>query len=156
MDAVSLYRVGNWAFRRGIPVLPRVTEIAVFLLFNTVLPASAQIGADTRLGYRGIGVVIHSRSIVGDNVMIGPNVTIGGRSRSDGVPVIGDNVYIGAGAKVLGDVTVGAGAVIGANAVVIKDVEPKSVVAGVPAKVVKTNVDVRDYADLPRDLRKGR
>lgn len=156
MDAVSIHRVGSWALMRRIPLLPRLAEIAIFLLFNSVIPASAQLGADTRLGYRGIGVVVHSRAVVGENVLIGPSVTIGGRSRSEGVPIIGDDVYVGAGARILGDIVVGSGSVIGANAVVIHDVPPRSVVAGVPARVVRMDVDVHDYADLPRDLRRAK
>lgn len=152
MDAISVYRIGNWCAKRGVPFAPRLAEGVVFLLFNSVVPSAAEIGADTRLGYRGIGVVIHPRSRIGSNVLIGPNVTIGGRSRQQQVPVIGDDVYIGAGAKVLGAVNVGSGSVIGANAVVIADVPARSVVAGVPARVVRTDIDVRDFADLPRDL----
>lgn len=152
MDAISIYRIGNWCARHRIPLMPRLAEGVVFLLFSSVVPCSAQIGPDTRLGYRGIGVVLHPRVQIGANVLIGPNVTIGGRSRKQDVPVIGDDVYIGTGAKVLGDVRVGAGSVIGANAVVIHDVPPRAVVAGVPARVIKTDVDVHDFADLPRDL----
>ncbi|MCR5077905.1 MAG: acyltransferase [Prevotella sp.] len=50
---------------------------------------------------------------------------------------IGDNVWIGDKVAILSGVTIGEGAVIGANAVVTKDVPPYSVVAGVPAKVIK-------------------
>lgn len=45
---------------------------------------------------------------------------------------------VGCGAVVLGDVHVGDDSVIGANAVVIRDVPPRSVAAGVPARIVKT------------------
>ena len=50
----------------------------------------------------------------------------------------GRNVWIGDKATVLPNVTIGDGAIIAANAVVAKDVPPYSVVAGCPAKVVKT------------------
>lgn len=50
---------------------------------------------------------------------------------------IGNDVWIGARVLIMGGVNVGDGAVIAAGAVVTKDVPPYSVVAGVPAKVVK-------------------
>jgi serine O-acetyltransferase len=63
------------------------------------------------------------------------------------VPRIGNNVFIGVGAKILGPVTVGDGAVIGANAVVTHDVPSRCLAAGIPAKVIKTNIDSAVYFD---------
>lgn len=51
--------------------------------------------------------------------------------------IIGNDVWIAAGATICRNVRVGTGSVIGAGAVVTKDVEPYSIVAGVPAKVIK-------------------
>ena len=51
--------------------------------------------------------------------------------------VVGDDVWIGHGAMVLGQVTVGTGSIVGARAVVVNDVPPYSVVAGVPARVIR-------------------
>ena len=51
---------------------------------------------------------------------------------------VADNVWIGAKATVLCGITVGSGSIIGANSVVTKNVEPNSIVAGAPAKVIKT------------------
>lgn len=86
---------------------------------------------------------------MGDWVMIGPHVLIStvnhplsprGRRNRLGVaaPVhIGDDVWIGGHATILPGVTIGNGAVVAAGAVVTKDVPPYTVVAGVPARVVK-------------------
>ena len=52
--------------------------------------------------------------------------------------VIGDDVWIGANAVILPGVTIGRHCVVAAGAVVTKDVPDNTVVAGVPAKVIKT------------------
>lgn len=55
-----------------------------------------------------------------------------------GIPIIGNNVTIYAGAKVFGKIIIGDDVYVGANAVVTKDIPSHSVVAGVPAKIIKT------------------
>ena len=57
---------------------------------------------------------------------------------SKGPVLIDDNVWIGEKASIMPGVHIGKGCIIAANAVVTKDVPPYSVVAGVPAKVIKT------------------
>lgn len=57
-----------------------------------------------------------------------------------GPVIIEDNVWIGDKASILSGVTVGKGSIVACNAVVTKDVPPYSVVAGVPAKVIKSNI----------------
>lgn len=85
---------------------------------------------------------------IGPDTMIGPNVSLltSGHPtpvarRRDGITIapirIGANVWIGAGAIVLGGVAVGDGAVVAAGAVVSRDVPPATLVAGVPARVVR-------------------
>lgn len=52
--------------------------------------------------------------------------------------VIGDDVWIGRRAVILPGVTIGRGAIIGAGAVVTKNVPPNAIVAGVPARMIRT------------------
>jgi len=143
MDALALYRAGRWCQRHRIPVLPRLMYRLIFLIFNSVIPMSVEIGEGTTLGYGGLGIVLHARCRIGANVLIAQQVTIGGRWPREGVPVIEDGVSIGAGAKILGPIRVGAGSRVGANAVVLKDVPPRAVVAGVPAKIIHSDTPVQ-------------
>lgn len=53
---------------------------------------------------------------------------------------VGNNVWIGAGARILAGVTLGSGSIVAAGAVVTNDVEPNSIVAGVPARVIRGRV----------------
>lgn len=76
------------------------------------------------------GIVIHGNSKFGENVVIGHQVTIGGRDLTAAAPEIQDGVYIGAGAKILGGLSIGRGATVGANAVVTKDVPAGATVVG--------------------------
>jgi acetyltransferase-like isoleucine patch superfamily enzyme len=86
---------------------------------------------------------------IGDAVMIGPNVSlitsghpVEPSRRRDGVVakpiVIERNVWIAAGATVIGGVTVGENSVVAAGAVVTRDVPANTLVAGNPARVVRS------------------
>ena len=84
---------------------------------------------------------------IGDDVLIGQQVVIATlnhdlapNKRANMIPApvkIGNNVWIGAHATILAGVTIGDNAVVAAGAVVTKDVPANTVVAGVPAKVIK-------------------
>ncbi len=61
---------------------------------------------------------------------------------------IGDRCFIGACSMILPGVTVGSGAIVGAGAVVTCDVPPRAVVAGNPARILRTDVDTVSYGRL--------
>jgi acetyltransferase-like isoleucine patch superfamily enzyme len=63
--------------------------------------------------------------------------------------VIEDNVWIGSGAIILDGVRIGKGAVIAAGAVVTKDVPPRTIAAGIPAKVIK---EITGQMTIPEGL----
>lgn len=75
------------------------------------------------------------------NVMFPELADITGHPKSKGDIIIGNDVWIGEGAVIMGGVNIGSGAVIATNAVVTKNVEPYSIVAGIPARVVKMRFD---------------
>jgi len=138
----------RWAhalYKAGVPLLPRLITKMIHLVLSSIVPHTAEIGRGTKLGHSGLGVVIHGRAKIGERVEILQNVTIGGNSREAGEPVIEDDAYIGAGARVLGPITVGRGSIIAANAVVTHDVPPHCVVGGVPAKILKENIDAKEF-----------
>ncbi len=134
---LQIYRAAHWLHRFHIPVLPRMLYVFNRIVFAIALPPSAQLGKNVVLGYRGLGIVIHRRAVIGNCVNIGARVTIGGRSGQADVPVIEDEVMIGTGACILGPVRIGRNAQIGANAVVLCDVPPHGVAVGVPARIVR-------------------
>ncbi len=81
------------------------------------------------------GIVIGNQAVIGNDCIIYQQVTIG--QKNNKYPVIGNNVIMYPGCRIIGGITVGDNVVIGANAVVLTDVPSNTVVAGVPAKIVK-------------------
>ncbi len=142
---IYCYKLAHFLYRIKIPILPKLIYYLQYLLFNSSLPYTVKIGAGTKFAYGGIGVVVHGRSTIGNNCIIGQGITIGGKSQIYEVPKIGNKVYIAAGSRILGDVTIGNNVVIGANSVVVNNVEDNCVVAGIPAKVIKRNISFDDY-----------
>lgn len=142
---IFFHRCAHATYRWRIPMLPWVFYALNRILFAVVLPPSTQVGRGVKFAYLGLGTVVHGRAVIGDSVTIASNVTIGGRSGHESVPVIEAEAYIGTGARVLGPIRVGRGAVVGANAVVVRDVPPYSVVAGIPAKVIRENITPDAY-----------
>jgi serine O-acetyltransferase len=95
-----------------------------------------KIGSGFYIEHYG-GIFIAPTAVIGRNCTIFQGVTIGAGLGGRKAGVIGDNVVICAGAKVIGDIVVGDNVIIGANSVVTKNVEANTVVAGIPAVVIR-------------------
>ncbi|SDK74152.1 2,3,4,5-tetrahydropyridine-2,6-dicarboxylate N-acetyltransferase [Natronincola ferrireducens] len=106
------------------------------IMMGAVLNIGAKIGENTMID---MNCVIGARGIIGKNVHVGAGTVIAGvlEPPSKEPVIIEDEVFIGANAVVLEGIRVGKGAVIAAGSVVTKDVPANTVVAGMPAKVIK-------------------
>jgi tetrahydrodipicolinate N-acetyltransferase len=124
------------------------------IMMGAVLNIGAVIGKKTMID---MNVVIGGRAVVGNNCHIGAGTVLAGviEPPSAEPVVIEDDVLIGANVVVLEGVKVGKGSVVAAGSVVVKDVEPFTVVAGVPAKVIKKVDDkTKSKTQLMETLRK--
>lgn len=137
MNAIDFYRKARWCYVHHIPLIPDLLKGLTFVLFNTVVPYTAEIGKDTKFAYGGMGCVVHKNTQIGERVIIGQNTTIGRSLDPADYPMIGSDVYISAGVRIIGKIHIGNNVIIGANAVVNKDVEDNVIVAGVPARVIR-------------------
>ena len=141
-----MYHFCYFLYSINVPVLPQLlNKIFIRLLMSCQIGLGAKIGKNVVLAYGGLGIIIHHDVSIGDNCVIGAHVTIGGVANNPKVPVIGENCIIATGAKILGPITIARDTVIGANAVVVKSLPSNCVAVGIPAKVIKTNIDINDF-----------
>jgi serine O-acetyltransferase len=138
LHALWFHRIAHALYLRRWPFLPRlISQFARIVTGGIEIHPGATIGRRFFIDH-GTGVVIGETAVVGDNVMIYHQVTLGAlgwwkdmkRAGSKRHPTVEDNVIIGCGASILGPVTIGEHAKIGAMALVIEDVPPHSVVMG--------------------------
>jgi len=134
LHAVWGYRIAHLLWNLKLKLLARIHSNWIRAVTGIEIHPAAKIGRRFFIDH-GMGVVIGATAIVGDDVMIYHDVTLGARTGGSGKrhPTIGNNVVIGAGARVLGDISVGNGVKIAANMVVTKSV---------PAS---TNVDSSEF-----------
>lgn len=133
--ALQAFRISSWLWRA------RRTDLALLLqsLSSDSLQVSihptASIGTSVFLDH-ATGIIIGAFAIVGDEVTILQNVTIGRKpSHPDRAPRIGRGALLSAGSTIVGDVSIGDFAKIGAGAVVAHDVPPGCTAVGVPARL---------------------
>lgn len=136
-----------------VDLMSRLTGRKVDESFGLFPPFHTDCGKNIRIGRRvfinsGCKFQDQGGIVIGDDVLVGHNCVIATlnhvddpENRADMLPKpvrIADKVWIGANVTILPGVTVGEGAILAAGAVVTKDVAPRTVVGGVPARILRT------------------
>ena len=129
VHAVWGHRFSHFMWNKGLKLLARIHSNLVRSTTGIEIHPAATIGRRFFIDH-GMGVVIGATTVIGDDVMLYHDVTLGARGIETGKrhPTIANNVIIGAGARVLGNVTVGEGSRISANAVITTDLAPKTMI----------------------------
>lgn len=152
-EKIEDYVVENDRRNSAIPLLD-IKNINARIEPGVVIRDQVEIGDNVVIM---MGASINIGSVIGDGTMIDMNVVLGGRATvgknchigagtvlagvieppSASPVVVEDDVLIGANVVVLEGVRIGKGARVAAGAIVIEDVPPNTLVAGVPARIIK-------------------
>ncbi len=167
MIIFSMYSYFSRLFYFTLDLMPGIFRVVLFKLFlkhagkkvfidygvYIRYPWKVKIGDNVKIN-RGCSFYpsfFHSKGFINieNNVAIGPETTFfaAGHDYSsmdlpdNGAPIlIKSNVWIGGRSIILGGVEIGEGAIVAAGSVVVKDIPPYTIVAGVPAKVIKKRI----------------
>ncbi|PJG52588.1 serine acetyltransferase [Bradyrhizobium forestalis] len=133
--ALQAFRVSHWLWHRGhIDTALLFQNEASNVLQISIHPA-ASIGSSVYLDH-ATGIVIGANVVIGDEVTILQNVSIGRTSELPArSPRIGRGVFIGSGATILGDISIGDFAKIGADTVVTSDIPAGCTAVGNPVRL---------------------
>jgi serine O-acetyltransferase len=143
VSAVRLWRLSIWCHRHGFSIGARFFKTLIFLAFSAILEPEVELEGHVNLAHRGLGVVIHGSTRIGDWAQIWQYATIASWSDKN-IPNTG--VRIGRGA-VIGahsiimcphgrTLTIGEDARIAAGAVVVDDVPAGATVLPEPSRVI--------------------
>ena len=127
IHAVWGYRIAHFLWRSRLKLLARIYANWVRTVTGIEIHPAARIGRRFFIDH-GMGVVIGETAVIGDDVMIYHDVTLGSTKYMKGKrhPTIEKGVVIGAGARVLGPIMIGEGARISANSLVVRDVAART------------------------------
>lgn len=135
--ALEWHRVSHWLWQCGRRDLAFFLQSRISERLALDIHPAVEIGQGVFIDH-ATGIVIGETAVVGNEVSILHNVTLGGTGKEHGDrhPKIRDGVLLCAGVKILGNVEIGSCAKVGAGSVVLADVPPNATAVGVPARVV--------------------
>ena len=138
LHALLMHRLSHKLYKLNVPFIPRFISFIMRILTGIEIHPGAQIGERFFIDH-GEGVVIGETTIIGNDVLIYQQVTLGGTGKDKGKrhPTLEDGVIVGAGAKVLGNITLGKHVRVGAGSVVVDNVPDYATVVGIPGRIVK-------------------
>ncbi|NLC34806.1 MAG: serine acetyltransferase [Erysipelothrix sp.] len=129
--ATGYYRIAHFLYQNKLHFIARLISIWARFVTGIEIHPGAIIGERFVIDH-GMGIVIGGTSIIGDDVLMYHNVTLGATKMNNDQrhPTIQSKVTIGAGALILGDIIVEEGATIAAGAIVLANVPQNKTVFG--------------------------
>jgi serine O-acetyltransferase len=137
-------RFCQWSRGRSLRLVARLLHRLAQAKVAIDLPSGLRAGPGLLLVH-GWGIVVNKDAHIGSNVtlfngvVIGRKDTISATGRETEYPFIGDDVWVGPHAIIIGGIKIGDGAVVGAGSVVTKDVPARCIVAGNPARILRSD-----------------
>ena len=158
-DKIVSFRLENDRRNSAIPMLELIRDRVsigdnAVIMMGAVINIGAEIGESTMVD---MNAVIGARGKLGKRVHLGAGAVVAGvlEPPSKTPCIIEDDVLIGANAVILEGVKIGKGSVVAAGSVVVEDVPAGVVVAGTPAKIIKSvDEKTKDKTEILDDLRK--
>ena len=147
------YRIAHFFWKIGLKFFARFLSNLVRIITSIEIHPAAIIGEGFFIDH-GVGLVIGETCLIGKNVTMYQQTTLGGLSPSINSsnqknlkrhPTLEDGVIVGSGAQLLGPINIGKNARIGANAVVLKNVPANQTYIGIPARKVENVNENKDF-----------
>lgn len=153
MNIISFYRLQRWLFLHKIPILPKVIQFFIFLLFNSKITADTEIGNGTYCVCRGIATVLIPGTKIGNNCVLGIRFSTVRKFPYKDVPKLGNNVWCGPNVVIAGPVIIEDNVIIAGNSFVDKSVPAGAIVAGTPARIIGWVKDLNyNISDNPKNI----
>ena len=105
MNIILLYRVERWLFEQHIPVLPKIVQLLIFLIFNSKITADSKIGKGTYCVCKGISTVLIPGTEIGENCVLGLRFSTVRQFPYKEVPHLKNNVWVGPNVIILKSAT---------------------------------------------------
>jgi serine O-acetyltransferase len=147
-QALQVYRLAHAMWHSGEKQFGALVQNWGALKYAIDIHPGARIGRRVFIDH-GIGLVVGETSVIEDDVNIWHGVTLGSTLTESGDrhPKVRRGATICAGATILGNIEIGEGALVAADSVVLKNVPARTVVVGVPGKLVGPVPDRLDAID---------
>ena len=117
-------------YRHHIPVLPKLVQLLIFLVYNSKVTGDTIIGKGTYFVCNGIATVLIPGTIIGDNCVLGLRFSTVRKFPYKEVPKLGNNVWCGPNVVIAGPVIIDDDVIIAGNSFVDKSVPKGAIVGG--------------------------